>query len=209
MTVLFWLTESAVRFALLVAVVALLLTALRITGAETRLRVWTLVLVAATVLPFVLRSGPSPSRTRLKAPSGSSQIRPAGCRGPSLNRSAALPLPPGEALLAVYIAGVFILMARLCVGYLWTRRLRASAHKVPGQPFMESALVHVPVTVGLLSPTVIVPDTWRTWPDDTLTAVMAHEHAHATRRDGLWATCAQLHRALHWCNPLSGGWPGI
>ena len=33
MTVLFWLIESAVRVALLVATVALLLTALRITGA--------------------------------------------------------------------------------------------------------------------------------------------------------------------------------
>jgi TonB family protein len=203
MTVLSWLIESAVRLALLTAAVAALLTVLRVTAADVRLRVWSFVLVAAMALPFVptLWAVPIPvSGGEAAGRLMSSTIAVSQTVAPS---ATAFPISPSEGLIVVYGAGVLILLLRLVIGRVWSRRLRASAHVVPGQPFLESALVHVPVTVGLLRPAIILPETWRSWPADTLAAVVAHEHAHASRRDGLWATLALLHRAIHWINPLS------
>ena len=50
---------------------------------------------------------------------------------------------------------------------------------------------------------MILPADWRTWPTETLIAVLAHEHAHRARRDPLIAFMAQLNRALFWFHPLS------
>src|SRR6185295_12741280 len=67
----------------------------------------------------------------------------------------------------------------------------------------ESAAVVTPVTVGVVSPTVLLPTTWRRWPDDTLQAILAHELAHVARRDPLVAVLAQLNRCLFWFHPLA------
>ncbi len=204
MTVLSWLIESVVRLALLAAAVAALLPVLRVTAADTRLRVWSFVLVAAMVLPFVptLWAVPMPSVAGAEAAGRlmGSTIAVSQTVAPS---GTTFPISLSEGLIVIYGAGVFVLLLRLVIGRVWSRRLQVSARAVPGQSFHESALVHVPVTVGLLHPAIILPDTWRSWPADTLAAVIAHEHAHASRRDGLWATLALLHRAIHWINPLS------
>src|SRR5438034_596123 len=68
---------------------------------------------------------------------------------------------------------VFRLLSR-ARGTIWRS---ASAH--------ESQHVSVPVTVGVLAPTVLLPLSWREWDDRKLDAVIAHEVSHLLRWDPL------------------------
>lgn len=207
MIVLWWLVETSVRLTLLAGLAALALWLLRVRSADVRLRAWTAVIAAAFLLPFLPDQWVVPMTFGFIAPSVTSTLigdaSVTSAAGAAANAELLPRVDAVSAMVAVYIAGVLALLARLASGWSWTRRLRADATAVSGHEFWESSLVHVPVTVGLLHPRIVVPHTWREWPDDMLPAVLAHEDAHATRRDGLWLTIALLHRALHWVNPLA------
>jgi beta-lactamase regulating signal transducer with metallopeptidase domain len=208
MTLLLWLLTAAVKTTVLVAVVAVSLRLLRVTAPDTQLRVWSFVVMAALVLPFVPAQWVVPVDIETLAPIGDVRFPIQISRSEIADSQSPLaasrfPIIDGPWLAALYVSVAAFLLARLFTGWRWVRRLRTSARTVPGRTFLESPLVRVPVTVGLLSPRVIVPDDWRSWPADTLDAVVLHEGAHAARRDGLWVTLALLHRALHWVNPVS------
>src|ERR1700728_1200656 len=68
---------------------------------------------------------------------------------------------------------------------------------------MESELLSVPVTVGVVHPAILLPAGWRDWEDGELDAVIAHEMSHVGRRDALVDRLALLHRALFWFSALS------
>ncbi len=67
----------------------------------------------------------------------------------------------------------------------------------------ESDSVRVPLTTGSRLMRVILPADWRTWPREKLTAVLAHELAHARRRDPLIALIAAVNKCLFWFHPLA------
>lgn len=130
---------------------------------------------------------------------------------------------PASALFVTYVAGVLFFLARVAVGWLAMRRvartstpcsedgdahggdailvggLAASARVI----VRESPLVSAPLTAGIVSGTVILPSTWRTWPEDELRAVLAHEAAHVSRHDTLVAFAAHVNRAIFWFHPLA------
>ncbi|MCA9095331.1 MAG: M56 family metallopeptidase [Planctomycetaceae bacterium] len=56
--------------------------------------------------------------------------------------------------------------------------------------------------VGWRDPIVILPGHWRTWSDDEVQAVLAHETAHIARRDVAWRILATLLLSVHYFNPL-------
>jgi bla regulator protein blaR1 len=91
---------------------------------------------------------------------------------------------------AVYLPGAAVLLLRLTIG-----TIRANG--------LTSAAVSAPVTVGLLRPRIILPDSARGWPQNQLDAVLAHEREHVRRRDPLFQWLALLNRALFWFNPLA------
>jgi TonB family protein len=66
-----------------------------------------------------------------------------------------------------------------------------------------SADDRVPMTWGLLRPTILLPSRWHEWPDDRLEAVLAHELAHAARFDVAAHRIARIAAALYWFNPLA------
>ncbi len=122
----------------------------------------------------------------------------------------------------LYLAVALMLFARLLIGLvfgqrLWqaahpiddsrlTRRLaaRASAWSLASIPqAAESELISVPVTMGALRSTIILPAAWREWEDPKLDAVIAHELSHIARRDSLTQCLSLLHRAIFWFSPLS------
>lgn len=207
MTMLWWVVESAVRLTLLAGLVASALWALRVTSAETRLRVWTTVIAASFLLPFLPDQWVVPISVGIADAMSSSVLvtlsSAASDTGDSTGLGLLSSLNALTIVLLVYAIGVIVLLARLVFGWSWAKRLTREATPVAGRAFLESALVHVPVTVGFLRPRIIVPDTWRSWPEDMLAAVLAHEGAHASRRDGLCLTLALLHRAIQWINPIS------
>jgi TonB family protein len=120
----------------------------------------------------------------------------------------------------VYLAGVLILLARGAAGWHLTRRLRRSARAITDEDAVdlvrkhaagmarppslaESDALRVPVTMATVRPVVMLPADWREWSPAQLNAVLAHEVAHAARRDLFVQRLSMLYRALTWCHPFS------
>jgi len=192
MTILF---ESAIRVTLIAAVIALVLFAMRIKTASVLHAVWASVVVLMMLLPAWVAWGPKASLPVLppQATAGLTPLvdvpppLPAGLeeRSPSPVRE-----DGGFSLLGVYLLGASVLLLRLAIGTVRANRL-------------TSASCVVPVTVGLLRPRVILPDSSRGWPQAQLDAVLAHEGEHLRRRDPLFQWLALLNRALFWFHPLA------
>jgi beta-lactamase regulating signal transducer with metallopeptidase domain len=110
------------------------------------------------------------------------------------------------AVVALYVAGALFFFVRIAAGWILARRLVARAIRVECDnraPVFESPAVATPMTTGIGSPCVLLPVTWREWPEDKLRAVLAHENAHIVRRDSLVALLAQANRAIFWFHPLA------
>jgi TonB family protein len=125
---------------------------------------------------------------------------------PSTRPAAAPPFPWRAWAAGIYAAGALFFLARLAVGMLYTRRVfgRTSPVEVAAAaPVEECAALRVPVTVGVFRPRVLLPAGWREWPAEKLHAVLAHETAHAARRDPGVAALAALNRAVFWFHPLA------
>jgi len=67
----------------------------------------------------------------------------------------------------------------------------------------ESEVVSVPITMGVLRPTIVFPANWRSWSVPKLDAVIAHELSHVARRDALTQRVALLYRAIFWFSPFA------
>ena len=122
----------------------------------------------------------------------------------------------------IYLVIALILFARFFIGLAFGRRLlqasqpiddsrltqrlaaRASACGLASTPqAAESELISVPLTMGALHSTILLPAAWREWEDSKLDAVVTHEVSHVARRDALTQRLSLLHRAIFWFSPLS------
>jgi bla regulator protein BlaR1 len=127
-----------------------------------------------------------------------------------------------EVAAAVYLAVAFILLVRFAVGLAFACRLRKLSRPIDEPRVLsrlasraadsglfslprtaESELISVPVTMGALSATILLPAGWREWNDSKLDAVLAHELSHVARRDALTQRLSLLHRTLFWFSPLA------
>jgi beta-lactamase regulating signal transducer with metallopeptidase domain len=77
----------------------------------------------------------------------------------------------------------------------------AGLRAIPG--LAESEMLSVPLMLGVQDPMVLLPSVWRTWDEDELAAVLAHEVSHVERRDALMQRLALIHRAIFWFSPLA------
>ncbi|MCB1064036.1 MAG: N-acetylmuramoyl-L-alanine amidase [Verrucomicrobiae bacterium] len=59
----------------------------------------------------------------------------------------------------------------------------------------------IPMVWGIFRPCISLPPSAKTWPPQTLLAVLFHEAAHAKRRDPLWLLLTELVFLLCWPNP--------
>jgi beta-lactamase regulating signal transducer with metallopeptidase domain len=128
----------------------------------------------------------------------------------------------GAIAAGIYLAVACILIVRFLVGVAFGHRLmrasttideprltqRLSARtRALGLRFIprgaESEFISVPVTMGALRSTILLPTGWREWDDAKLDAVVAHEMSHGARRDGLTQRLSLLHRAIFWFSPLA------
>jgi beta-lactamase regulating signal transducer with metallopeptidase domain len=69
-------------------------------------------------------------------------------------------------------------------------------------PLLTSHRAEVPMTVGWLRPTIVLPDGCDRWPHERRRTILAHELTHVVRRDVLWQTAARLASAVYWFHPL-------
>ena len=61
----------------------------------------------------------------------------------------------------------------------------------------------MPMTFGVLRPTVLLPEEARAWSDERRRVVLLHELAHVLRGDAATHLLARTALALHWWNPLA------
>jgi beta-lactamase regulating signal transducer with metallopeptidase domain len=123
---------------------------------------------------------------------------------------------------AIYLAGAFLFLVRFFVGLALGHRLVQRSHRIeeprvtvrlatyanaahlPFPPRVaESELISVPLTMGALRSTILLPSGWREWDDAKVEAVLAHEVSHVARRDALTQRLSLLHRAIFWFSPLA------
>ena len=131
-------------------------------------------------------------------------------------------IPWAAGAIAIYLAVALLLFVRFVIGLVLGRRLVRAAWRIDdarlsqtvasrAQSFglaiipqvAESELISVPVTMGALRSTVLLPVTWREWDAAKLDAIIAHEVSHVARRDGLTQRLSLLHRAIFWFSPLA------
>lgn len=119
-------------------------------------------------------------------------------------------------IVGAWLCGVLVLLFRLVLGLLATNSIMRRAGLLNNLPALrlasgagfpatirESKDIRVPVTIGLLRPTILLPGEWRDWSPEKLDAVMTHETTHVERRDFLFAVLAEMNCCLYWFNPLS------
>jgi beta-lactamase regulating signal transducer with metallopeptidase domain len=221
------LLEASIRAAVLAVLIALVLRLARARSSSLAHAAWTSMLGAMLLMPLLPRvipavpapvplpslasaavlatldspgaPPPAPVEIASARPVAVAEAEPAARRsGPTVTSSAGwVPL-----VLVLYAVAVLAVVARTGVGIHGMRRIRNSSNPA-GSGFMESALVHAPLTVGILRPVIVLPVTWRDWPEDKLTAVLTHERAHVTRRDPIVRLLSQINCALFWFHPLA------
>jgi len=239
-----YLAEPALRTLALAALAGLGLGVARVKDATVRLAVWTALLYAALAMPFLVwvapairlpmpafltpSSAPPPAPVDLRIVPTSLPARVIATTTPSARlhpaepsvRRRTLSWPLVAAALYVLIAGV--LLVRLAVGYLISRRVKLSGRPIGDRrarvalleqstgwgletapKLAESPAVAVPVTLGAWHPIILLPPTWHTWREEKLQAVLAHELSHVARRDALTRALAAIHRAVFWFSPLA------
>lgn len=123
-------------------------------------------------------------------------------------------LPWSALAAAAYLMVMFLLLARFTAGVIFSRRLIRNAKSIPlsvsamlkrqsGCRLAVSENISVPVTIGILKPTILLPPDYQEWDRAKLEAVLAHELSHVRSRDPLTQCVSLLYRAIFWINPLS------
>ena len=162
----------------------------------------------------VLSTPPSP-----RAPRARSETR---AETPTAAASS-ISIPWSWSLLAVslWAAGTILLVSRLAIGLSSSRRVLAESEPVRDSEWTEllhgarerlglrqavwlrrSGRVHLPMTIGVLRPAILLPETADDYSTSRRSAVLLHELAHVRRRDCGSQLLGQLAAAAFWWNPL-------
>lgn len=130
-------------------------------------------------------------------------------------------ISPAEGFVALWIVIAVALLLRLAVGAMAARRLVRRAVPVRDPSWRqllddaremagvegavrlyESTDVGMPVTLGILRPTIVIPPVATSWSEERRLTVLVHELAHVRRNDVATCLVARVACALHWMNPL-------
>jgi len=222
------------------------LAVFRVRSTAVRLFAWTAVLYAALAIPLIgsllpalpvslpVHIQPVATPATLVTDEARSQSRSrrtyARQSSAEFTRAIALPekatpvetpaIPWGTIMILFYLGVGIVLLVRLALGSVLSRRLLRVASQIqdpalvwrlrssnvrvrPLPRIYESELVAVPITIGVIRPVIVLPDSWREWDGPKLDTIFAHEMSHVDRRDALTQFVALLHRAIFWFSPLS------
>jgi beta-lactamase regulating signal transducer with metallopeptidase domain len=222
MTTIQFLAEWALRSSILILSGALLLRALRVKDTSIRLAAWTVILCGSLAIPALtaalpklplipMRAAARPAEapvvlhetTPAPAPAASRPDDGVAQRGAGVSRQ----FDWARAAVTIYVLVVLALLLRLCVGLAMSRRLlrgsRLTDRATEGIEIRESDRVGAPVTLGIVSPAIVLPGDWRQWDGAKLDAVLAHERSHIRRHDPAVQLLSAVHRALLWHSPVS------
>jgi TonB family protein len=179
---------------LIVAIATLIGLAVPRRHAATRYAVWFVALLALLLLPVVTLWHPTPAFTTLPPPvvAGTAAI----ARQATFDNS--------SWLIALWIAGVAVSLARLLRSHLRIKRILKAALPAPmfGPDVLTSQDVAYPIAAGFFAPMVILPaNVGATLERRDLEAIVRHERAHIARHDILTNLAQRLLEACLFFNP--------
>ena len=109
----------------------------------------------------------------------------------------------------VWLTGVGAMLVRLLIAVFRTLRIKRAAVLVTdcfvpaGMVVRECRLIESPAVVGWWQPCILLPPSWREWPDAKRAAVFSHEQSHLRRRDTSLSLLAELVTLFYWFHPVS------
>lgn len=201
-------------------------------NADLRHTLWMAALVVVLILPFISNSLPKINLPVLSflglnlAPAAVDASLPAAAAKSDLGGGGEA-LSPGLMLtLGFYLAGLVIVAIWQFVGRMYATSLRKRSSEIDNQVLrriragladelnlkelpriMTSPMIKIPVTTGVFSPVIVLPEESVRWPETLLRSVMAHEMAHIKRMDLLSRAIGQISCCINWFNPLA--WFGL
>ena len=182
----------------------------------------TLVPTVGIPLPMADAAGSDPDQALLIAPlvrmAETAQVSPGPSQDPGQIPASAAPS------LAAMLRGLWLLGAAslltVFAGSLWrlSRLQRSGVSWIGGQTMADAlateaginrrvtVIVHehtaVPATIGVLSPTILMPPDARHWPEPDLRRVLIHELEHIRRGDWWVHLAARGVSVVYWFHPL-------
>jgi beta-lactamase class D len=207
------LGEASLRALAMVAVTAVTLWLFRVRDARVRHAAWVCVVLLMLVSPLAITWGPRarvPVRAsepivhvigRLDAlwPSRSASYQRTLSLSSGAQASGAVDWP--ALAFGLYAVVALVLCARIGAGVRRIRRLLRTAH--PSRGYLTHPACVVPVVVGWRHPHIVLPVESSAWPVERLTMVLAHEAAHARRRDSIIQLLSLVNRAIFWFHPAA------
>lgn len=188
------LVEAMLRALLLGIAVAVALTALRVRSPHLQKCAWTVVLVAALIMPVLMRThGP---------------VVPASRHMLTVTLAATDPAVWSTArpsVAAIYGVVALLMLTRYVLSLTRFMRIRRKANRVAERWTADldvrvAAELSAPATFGA---TILLPEEYVHWSVRKRDAIMAHERAHVLARDCQRLWLATLYRCLFWLNPLA------
>ena len=230
------LLSASIRAAVLGSLTWVMLKVVGAKAVAVRHAVWTAVLLAMLLMPFLRTALPpfrlpllpfSTTQSTLVQPTHS----PSNLVGETMSagdtakarffqtetRSITSRWP--VMMLALYAAGALLLLLRQAIAYfiagslvrrsqllgitdvVTLKRRLPPGVKIPD--LRRSSLVCVPIVVGVLKPSIILPANWSAWKEEKLAAVLAHELSHVHRCDSLVRFLSTFNKCLYWFHPLA------
>jgi TonB family protein len=207
------LTAYALQIALVTALAALLLRIVPVASAGFRYAYWRIVLAAALIAPWLLRTAPrAPEAVEGALTTATGPMAPA--------MSSPIPALAGSAVEWVAVlpwvlaAGIVVRVLWVAIGISRLRRLRRAGTPVVDPMYQElqqlrgthadmlavPGLVQ-PVTFGVWRPVVLLPEEFDRVPDAIRRAAVTHELFHVQRRDWLAVMVEEAVRAIFWFHP--------
>jgi GWxTD domain-containing protein len=205
-----YLAGVSLRSVCMAAVTWMGLRTCRVRSAPAKHAVWTMVTIAMLAQAAVsswLPSVPLRVLSAIVTTPGTSSFAIPLQPVPQVQQDASASLSWSAITLALYSATVIILLGRFVLGCLFIRRVIRSSRLTEAATAVakvrESRWISVPMTVGWLSPKILLPISWREWDAAKLRAVLAHEEAHVRRADWAIGILARINCCLFWFNPLT------
>jgi beta-lactamase regulating signal transducer with metallopeptidase domain len=150
----------------------------------------------------------------------------AGAPAPALTVTGMVPPTPrysltsAQILFALWLTGVLLVLSGIAFAFARVRALTRGARPVSPELAHEitriaremgvarvvavtGAAHAMPMTWGIVTPRLLLPESANAWPRARLHAVLRHELAHIRRRDPFWQLVGETACALHWFNPLA------
>ena len=198
------LISQAVRATMLLAGAFLVTFAMRRASASARRLVWVVTATSLLALPVLsLVPLPAPSWGHAVAIS----VAPAASPAHTQTVIVARPTPPARVswIVLIWAAGFLTVIARLVAGMIRLWWIKQSARRIEPAgtvTCLESDRVAMPMTFGVLRPTILLPAGCKVWPVERLRLVLAHELVHVQQHDCFFQLLMQVACALYWFHPL-------